>query len=189
MARLFVALDLPASFKASLEPYLAGLRGARFINPQMAHITLSFLGEVSPAHEHDIVNALAPIRTEPFDLHFEGLDTFGDRRRVRNLHLKVAPSRPLQELQHSVARAMSRCGVEDEHRRYTPHVTLARFKSADPVLIARYVQEMGRVSLPPVTVRGFTLFESHLLTTGAHYDPLMEFGGDNEIALAEPVYA
>lgn len=185
MARLFVALDVPPLIKQMLEGLQGGVPGARWVNSDMFHITLAFLGEVDSRSEADIISALAPVTVKPFDLTFDGLDTFGDKKRVRSIHVRVKNTPELNALQHSVVHALKRLGFESEHKRYTPHVTLARLKFCDMARVGRFIEETGPVRLPPVTVRGFTLFESHLAHTGAHYLPRCEFGGDNEIAHAE----
>jgi len=187
MARLFVALEIPPLIKQMLESVQGGVPGARWVNSDMFHITLAFLGEVDARAEADIISALAPVTVKPFDVSFGGIDTFGDKKRIRSIHVRVKTSPELNALQHSIAHALKRLGFEPEHKRYTPHITLARLKFCDAARVGRFVEEASLLSLPPMTVRGFTLYESHLAHTGAHYLPQCEFGGENEIAHAEAV--
>lgn len=179
MARLFVALALPPSLALRLERLCGGVPGARWVAPEAMHITLAFLGEVDPHMEDDIVAALSPIRVSPFDVGLGPLGAFGDGHRSRTIHVEVERSPALLTLQHSIAHALERLGFKPERRRYTPHITLARLKRADPEHVARYLSEGIPMALPRLGVNSFTLFESHLAHTGARYADRITFGMDN----------
>ncbi len=184
MARLFIACDLPPLIKQRLDLIASGLPGAKWVSPHSHHITLCFLGDAPPPQLSDVVAALAPIKCPEMTLKFDGFNTFGDKK-LRNLHIKLTMTEELKVLQRSISHAMRQIGFEIEARRFVPHVTLARLKTTDALSVARYVEAMSPLALPPLKVRGYTLFESHLAHTGAVYDPVCEFGGDNDIANGE----
>lgn len=181
MARLFIACDLPPLVKHRLDAISTGLPGAKWVSPESHHITLCFMGEAPPPQLSDVIAALAPIKCPDMVLKFEGLNTFGDKK-PRNLHVRVGMTDALKVLQQSVSHAMRRVGFEIESRRFVPHVTLARLKNTDPHAVAQYVEALGHLDLPPLKIKGYTLFESHLAHTGALYDPICTFGDDNDIA-------
>jgi len=180
MARLFIACDLPPLLKQRLDRLSWGLQGAKWVTPDSHHLTLCFLGDAPPPDIRDVIAALAPIKCPEMELPFEGLNTFGDKK-PRNLHIRLAATEQLKTLQRSISHAMRTIGFELEHRKYTPHVTLARLKNAEPRDVAEYVEMMSPLDLPPLLVKGFTLFQSHLAHTGAQYEALCTFGGDNDI--------
>ncbi len=179
MARLFVALALPSSIRERLALLSGGIPGARWVDPTAMHITLAFLGAVDGRQEADIASALAPIRFEPFDVGLGPLGAFGDGQRSRSIHMEVERSKPLLTLQHRITHALEGLGFHPEHRRYMPHITLARLKRADTDRVARFLSQGTPFGLPRLGINGFTLFESHLAHTGARYEERVMFGMDN----------
>ncbi len=142
------------------------------------HITLAFLGEV----EDSILETLGPAleRTaaefEPFPLRLEGLGAFPNPGRPRVLWVgATGPGvETLKALHGAVARAAKECGCPPEDDRFSPHVTLARFKpgrgpSPDlRPLVARH-KEWSAGSLE---VARIVLFASRLGPQGPSYSPL-----------------
>ena len=85
MPRLFVALDLPAAVKRSLEPLGKGLGDVRWLLPEQQHLTLRFIGDVDNGAMHDVVEALATVPARPFQLMLKGLGHFPPRGEPRVL--------------------------------------------------------------------------------------------------------
>lgn len=185
MARLFVALALPFSLRERLSHLSGGVPGARWVDPAAMHITLAFLGAVDGRQEVDVAAALAPLRFEPFDVGLGPLSAFGDGHRSRSIHIEVERTKPLLTLQHRITHALEGLGFHPDHRRYMPHITLARLKRADTDRVARFLSQGTPFGLPRLGINSFTLFESHLAHTGAQYEERMIFGLDN-VALDKP---
>jgi len=173
--RLFIALDLPASFRDRLTMVQGGLPGARWVAPESLHLTLRFVGDASHDMAEDLVAALSRIRANAFDLTLSGMGIFGDRRRARMLWVGAEPSAPLRHLQAKIEQAAQSAGLGAEHRKFHPHVTIARLKDAPRGRLEGFIADHGGLYLPPFTVDGFTLFRSHLGSEGARYEPLVEF--------------
>jgi 2'-5' RNA ligase superfamily protein len=70
---------------------------------------------------------LGRVKRGAFDLHLEGLTSFGGRK-PRAVVAAVAQERALLDVQAEHERLMQRIGLEPEGRKYTPHVTLARLR-------------------------------------------------------------
>lgn len=147
--RTFVAIPLPPPVGESLVRLQEALRpklpGVRWATTPPFHITLAFLGDVADAElaavSQAVSTACAPFA--PFELHLEGLGVFPDLRRPRVLWagVTVPEDSPLARLQTAVAAAVSRVGYPPDSERFSPHVTLGRFKpergrSAPPSLAA-----------------------------------------------------
>ena len=89
--RLFVAVEASdatraglRALRARLEPRLAASRPPRvtWVNPDTAHVTLRFLGEVADDLAPALVSALAPeFPVAPFDVRFDRLGAFPGVRR------------------------------------------------------------------------------------------------------------
>ena len=117
MPRLFVALDLPASVKKSLEPLGKGLGDVRWLLPEQQHLTLRFIGDVDHGAMHDVAEALATVPARPF-------------RRCRRLTFRCAASRArsgsgrqsaeLAGLKRRIDRALREAAVPAETRKLRP---------------------------------------------------------------------
>ena len=128
MPRLFTAIEVPSEVGDWLSLVRGGLPGARWIEPESYHITLSFIGDIDDAAARDIAEALAGLRRRAFGVEIEGFGTFGGAR-PKSLHARVVPAPALLELQATQERLLRRLGAPLEARHYTPHVTLARLRS------------------------------------------------------------
>ncbi|MDC8832081.1 RNA 2',3'-cyclic phosphodiesterase [Alteromonas gilva] len=175
--RYFIGLDLSPADKLALEnwrdkslpemPYnkppaksKQPERHLRPVPPANYHVTLCFLGSISPRQLEKTCQLLDDVTAAPFELTF---DNTGYWSGPKIFH--VAPSvipEPLTHLAsqtHSVAR---RAGIGVERREYRPHVTLIRNVKSDfpaplfvPQLTCRFSQ--------------FHLFESVSGNSGVHY--------------------
>jgi len=68
-----------------------------------------------------------------------------------------------------------RSGQPPESRKFLPHVTLARFRTAHPDRIYSFVERNGLLQAGPVTIDRFVLFESHIGKGGPHYEELADY--------------
>ena len=151
---VFVALSLPATARAALGELCAGLRfsargkDARFVDPENYHVTLRFLGAISPSLVEAVVGrigAAGKARPAPACGY---LGCAGLPRRSR-AHVFVAtlndPNGELASLYQALSDALVQVGFPGEQRPFLPHVTLARFKKATDVralvAVARVPQE------------------------------------------------
>lgn len=171
MLRLFVALDLPDTVKGSLMQLCFGVPGARWRRIDQLHLTLRFIGEVDGAMARDIVDALGRVDGPSFTLSLRGIGHFGDRKRPRVLWAGVDGSPELKRLQGKVARALQEVGLEDEHRKFHPHVTLARLQGARMADITGFESMCGGYAALSVPVDSFVLYSSYLSGEGAIYTP------------------
>ncbi len=128
MPRLFTALEVPPPVALALSFLRGGLPGARWIDPENYHITLSFIGDIDDALARDIAEALEGVRRRSISVEIDGLGAFGGAR-PRALYARVEPNDGLLELQGAQERLLRRLGASPENRQYTPHVTLARLRA------------------------------------------------------------
>jgi len=158
--RLFFALWPDEGVRDALVALTRGaLRRGRAVAHENLHITLVFLGAVSPQGRDCAEAAAGGVVGAPFTLT---LDRLGSFRRAQILW--SAPSEvpsALYDLVGALNRGLMRCGFEPDARAYRAHVTLAR-------------KVRGRVpqtTHEPVAwhVDWFHLIESHTRSDGARY--------------------
>ena len=175
MIRLFVGIPLPEEVRQRLHTLSVGLQGARWISPENMHLTLRFIGEVDEVQASDIDDALSGIHGSAFDISLSSIEAFGRSHMVHTIWAAVSGGPALSHLQGKVERALVLSGLEPEHRKYTPHVTLARVRKSPKGKAAIWLAGHEGLTTPPFSVHKFVLFRSHLGRQGAHYEALVEY--------------
>ncbi len=173
--RLFVGIPFPDDIRDRLGGLSGGLPGARWVRPENLHISLRFIGETAGGDEIDIDQALGAVGFEAFEVTLAGVGCFDRRGRVHVVWAGVENPESLMRLQGKVESALVRFGLEPEHRKYKPHVTLARMKKGAPREVGQYLEAQNGFTAGPFTVARFTLFESHLGSGGPHYRALADY--------------
>ncbi|MEU3731221.1 RNA 2',3'-cyclic phosphodiesterase [Streptomyces sp. NPDC033538] len=177
--RLFAAVLPPEDVAAALAVEVAALRklpgadGLRWTGRQGWprggaadwHFTLAFYGEVDDDLVPDLSARLerAAHRTAPFELALRGGGHFGHGRVLwAGAEGDLAALRLLADRAESAAR---RAGVPmGEHRRYKPHLTVARGRAAFDV--APYVEALDGFTSRAWTVTDLALVRSDLPRSG-----------------------
>ena len=125
--RLFIAIN----FNASTRSHLIDLRDelcsrserGNFSLPENLHVTLAFIGEVSPGKVDRIEAILETITFSPFEATIDRLGTFAHGKLwYAGLH----GYKPLIQVQQEITHKLASGGFEMDGRKYRPHVTLGR---------------------------------------------------------------
>jgi len=168
--RLFIGLHPPPAIREELAALAIGMPGARWLAADNIHLTLRFLGEVSPADAEDLDAALRALKAAPAPVHLQGIGTFGQGRKVNTVWVAAARDPALLHLRDRVEAAVQRAGFAPEGRKFVPHVTLARLKAPDPTRLEGFIAAHNDRAFAPFTAEAVTLFESHLTRAGAEYE-------------------
>lgn len=173
--RLFVAIELPDDLKTALGRLRTDVPGARWVPPEQLHLTLAFLGEVEEETAGKLGERLSLIHTPPFQLNFSGTGCFPNRHRPRVLWAGLEPHPRLMHLAAGVHGAVLACGIPQEERPFSPHITLARLKFPAAREVDAFLDMSQKPELPPFPVREITLFQSRLTPQGAVHIPVRTF--------------
>jgi len=168
MPRIFTGVEIPSDIGQALSMLRGGLPGARWITPDNYHLTLRFIGDVDDVTAQEVASLLGRVRRGAFQLHLEGLTSFGGRR-PRAVVATVAPEQALLDVQAEHERLMQRMGLEPEGRKYLPHVTLARLRDSSSLDVADYLSARGYFRTAPFPVSRFVLFSSRNSVGGGPY--------------------
>ncbi|GGK73178.1 RNA 2',3'-cyclic phosphodiesterase [Streptomyces flaveus] len=168
--RLFAAVLPPEDVTAELAVVvgqlekLPGAEGLRWTGRPGWHFTLAFYGEVDDELVPELSARLerAARRTDPFALELRAGGHFGGRALWIGATGDVGTMRLLAERAEAAAR---KAGVPiEEHRRYRPHLTVARSRgSAD---FAPYTALLHDFAGRPWTVAELCLVRSNLPKSG-----------------------
>jgi 2'-5' RNA ligase len=176
--RLFVALRPPPDVREPLLAVMSGIEGARWQTDNQLHLTLAFLGEVDRHGLDAATDALATLDAPPLDLGLGQFGTFDTERpgRTAALWIGVEPADPLAALARSTRTALRRAGLLPDPRKFTPHITLARFGSAG-ASSERLRPWLTHAPTPRASwlAAAFHLVESTLGSEGAHYNPIASY--------------
>jgi RNA 2',3'-cyclic 3'-phosphodiesterase len=176
--RLFVAIPLEQRVSGEIQKVSDSLRSVagriRWTAPESWHITLQFLGNVTPEQLPCLMAHLGKVQSQRISIQLGGIEVF-DRAGV--LFVGVTVSEKLAALQRNVSSATEACGFAPESRPYHPHITLARVK--DHALM-RQLRELiaGRSRQPAFgtfEAEEFLLYESLLDRGGSRYEIRAQF--------------
>jgi 2'-5' RNA ligase len=180
--RSFIAIELSREIKLGLariqDELKSGSRApAKWVDPDIIHLTLKFLGNI-PA---DTIGSLTAALGEAcrgvtsFRVEVGGLGVFPNPRRVQVVWVGLAGDvEKLVQLQKRVDAALAPLGFPPESRPFVPHLTLARVRDrAAP----DQRQELGRLvtTNPSATVGSLqvdavNLMKSQLTREGPVYN-------------------
>ena len=169
MPRLFTAIEVPQTTGMLLSLLRGGLPGARWIDVENYHLTLSFIGDIDDSLARDVAEALDGIRRSAIEITIQGVDAFGGDR-PKTLYARVQPVPTLMELQAAQERLLRRLGVPMDNRQYTPHVTLARLRhEATARTTADWLALRGGSGRMTFTAERFVLYSSRDSVGGGPY--------------------
>ena len=181
MLRSFIAMEIPAEIQNAIAHSTAPLKNTlpkpliRWVAPQNVHLTLKFLGDVSPANLERLAEA---IKTEAashgmFSISVGGLGAFPTQRRARVIWIGLDAPPALAALQRGVDAAAAQLGYPKEERPFSPHLTIGRVAqtaSASDLQLIRSALESTKVGiLGTVRVQAIHIFKSDLQPGGSVY--------------------
>ena len=181
--RTFIALEIPRELQQIIHKETVPLRKSigglvRWVPPENMHLTLKFLGNISPASV-DILTQM--IRAEAnschsFIMQVGGLACFPSPKRPRVLYIGLQAPADLEALQHGIESATQRLGYEAEARNFSPHLTIGRVRqnisTSDQHKIRRAIEEIQIDSLGTARVDSVHLYNSDMKPTGSVYTRL-----------------
>lgn len=159
--RLFVAINLPEPVKKyvlSLQKLFADIGSFSFV--QDCHLTLKFLGEVSPAKAEKVRTKLSAVTPTQFALTLDKFGIFPSEEFARVLWVGVKPVEPVAALAEQIDATLQPLFPKEDQ--FHPHLTIARIKSiADKEKFLKTVHET-RIDQKKFAVENFKLVQSIL---------------------------
>jgi RNA 2',3'-cyclic 3'-phosphodiesterase len=187
--RLFAAVpvsddvrELMHSLRAAIEPIGWTVR---WVDPDLAHLTVKFFGDTRPEHVGTLESklAFAAERSSSFALTATGFQLLGPRKQPNVLSLAIdgtpddaqAMERFKSLVQH-VERQTSGVGAGGNQRGFMAHLTLGRFKDREGAP-ADALTTLASVAVPDVRfdVDRLLLVRSVLSQTGPTYSTIGEW--------------
>lgn len=183
LIRSFIAIEIPLEIQQNIYKETSKFRKeidglVRWVPVENMHLTLKFLGDVSPSSVEFLMQML---RTEAdhvsgFTLHVTGLGSFPSLKRPRVIYIAIHAPAALDALHRGIESASRRLGYDSEERPFSPHLTLGRVKqnitAGDQQKIRRCIEGTQVDVLGTARVDSVHLYKSELKPSGSVYTRL-----------------
>ncbi len=177
--RSFIAVDTSEQVKYELSRLLSELKAkivlnVKWVKPEQMHLTLAFLGEVSPDFLEKTKAQLNGVAYgfRQFKCQLKGLGAFPSSQRARVIWAGVAyGAEELRKVQSAVVRGLTGIGYKPEKRPFSPHLTLGRLKAVASLASLNETDFISSVW----QIRELILFKSELYPDGPVYTALGKF--------------
>jgi RNA 2',3'-cyclic 3'-phosphodiesterase len=181
--RAFIAIDLPPPLREKLDAVIGELQtvssgAVRWVPAKNIHLTLKFLGDISPANLQVLSKILAveAQNCPPFEMGVGGVGAFPNDRRPRVVWVGVKAPPVLENLQRNIESETRRLGYTPEERPFSPHLTIGRVthnaKPQDIRQLSETLVNLDTGNLGHINVDKIFLYRSDLYPSGAVYRPL-----------------
>lgn len=181
--RSFIAIEIPLEIQQNIYKETTSLRReldglVRWVASENVHLTLKFLGDVSPSNVEFLIQML---RNEAesvngFTIHWTGLGSFPSLKRPRVIYIGIHAPAGLEALHRGVETASRRLGYTSEERPFSPHLTLGRVRqnisAVEQQKIRRRIEATQVDVLGTARVDSVHLYKSELKPTGSVYTRL-----------------
>lgn len=182
--RAFIAIEIPHEIRAAIQVLIADLRqtinrsSIRWVPTQNIHLTLKFLGDVSPANIEILKQMLSTeaAQVDPFSINIGTLGVFPNLQRTRVVWIGIEVPAALETLHRSIESATRRLGYESDNRPFSPHLTIGRINQRTSNTEKKQIRDaLERVhvgNLGEAVVNAVHLFRSDLQSSGVIYTRL-----------------
>jgi len=171
--RLFIAFDVAEEAREHILKLQKQLKGAKLTLTKNFHLTLKFLGEVTPVDAEDVKKRLANVKFKPFTAKLDGTGIFPSDKMIRVVWAEITPHDIIRELQKQIDDALH--GMFPKEKQFTPHLTIARVKTVEDK--EQFAALIKNLKVEPITfeVTEFKLIESQLTPEGPKYRDVAKY--------------
>jgi 2'-5' RNA ligase len=174
--RLFIACPVPEDVRTWVRDEVPRneFEGARWTPSENQHLTLTFLGNTPAEKVEDVVRVCSAAAKGFSAAHVSlaGLGVFPTLRRARVLWVGLRDSeRLLERLERDLSIRLAELGWPREDRSFTPHLTVARFRTPQRLEGLPELPEEA----PGFEVDSFGLYRSFPSPQGSRYEIVERF--------------
>lgn len=175
LIRTFIAVELDPSFREEIRQIQERFSefDLKFVNPEIVHITLKFLGDIKESMIAPVADALDSIMCEPFEAKIKGIGVFPKPSNPKVLWLGATGN--FETLHAEVESVLKPFKFKEEDRAFTAHATLARvkfLKKYQKNALEDILKELKDIELGSMRVDKVLLKKSTLTPEGPIYETL-----------------
>jgi len=180
--RSFIAFDVndePVRKRmADMQSLLVRTRAhLKLVKPQNIHVTLRFLGNITPNMVEKIFEEMKRVQFTPFDVKINGLGAFPHLRYPRVVWAGITEGADqLRDIFSQLEPRLRNLGFAPNTKGFSPHLTVARVKSRrNKAELAKFVNENADCEFGTIKADCLKLKRSNLTPRGPIYSVLKEF--------------
>ena len=176
--RCFIAIDLDKKAKEELSKVQEEIERenkdkmkANFVNPDILHLTLRFLGEIDDARVNRIKEILKQLKIEKFNARLNGLGVFPSSNFIRVVWVGLEPKQKFIEIHNMIDTELEKLKMKRDER-FESHVTLARIKWLQDK--RKFLEKLKKIKVNPIEfcVDSIKLKKSTLTKEGPIYEDI-----------------
>ncbi len=151
----------------------------KLVKPQNIHITMRFLGNISPSMVSSIHEEMEKISFTSFDVEIKGLGAFPSLRYARVIWAGIQKGADeLANIFNQLEPRLRRLGFRPDPKGFSPHLTITRVKTGrNKAQLAQCVQNLEDYEFGVVKADCLKLKKSVLTPRGPIYSTLREVCG------------
>jgi 2'-5' RNA ligase len=179
--RSFIAFDIENELvlkKITEMQNLLAKTGAdlKLVEPKNIHVTLRFLGNISPDMAEKIFLEMKKVKFAPFDIKLQGLGAFPNVRYPRVVWAGMTQgAEQLRNIFNQLEPRLRSLGFQPDPKGFSPHLTIARVKSGrNKAELAKFLIENANYEYGIIKAECLRLKRSDLTPKGPIYSTLKE---------------
>ena len=150
------------------------------VKPQNIHLTIRFLGDISPAMVNSIYEEMKQVSFSPFTVELNGLGAFPKLTYPRVIWAGI--TKGADELRNVFSQLEPRLrglGFKPDNKGFSPHLTIARVRTGrNKAELVKVIQELENYEFGTVTATCLRMKKSELTVRGPIYSTLKEVCGN-----------
>jgi 2'-5' RNA ligase len=176
--RVFIALELPEKIKIELEKIQQELKragvAAKWVKPELSHLTLAFLGSITPEKIEVVSQILQTVSQEisPVRLSFHQLDCFPSSAKSKVIFVALQGELgKLNALAIKIRKQLKTAEIYFDEKPFVAHLTLGRIKIPQDLRAV-----IGQIKIERQEFFGdkISLVKSTLTPSGPIYEKIVE---------------
>ena len=181
--RIFIAVEIPEAIKEKISYIEQELKGEvekiKWVNPELVHFTLKFLGEISEEGLRKVKEITLQIarKYSPFTLNIEGMGVFPGYSSPRVIWIGVDEGKEMiGKLAEKLDKELGKVGFVREKREWVPHLTVGRVKFLrEKEKLKELIYSREKIEVGKMKVENLSIIQSHLSPKGPIYKTIEKF--------------
>ena len=148
----------------------------KLVEPKNIHITIRFLGNISPGIVEKIFKAMENVNFKPFTVEIRGLGAFPSLRFPRVVWAGIKRGEEeLKGIFEQLEPQLRKLGFQPDPKGFSPHITIARVKTGrNKAELAKTLKELAEKEFGVMIAKCLRLKKSTLTPRGPIYTTLKE---------------
>jgi len=177
--RAFIAIDTKAFPKLiQLAQELKQTKAnIKLVEPENIHITLKFLGDTDENLIEEINKIIEESvqKTKPFEIQLKNTGVFPNQNYIKVIWIGIHNGEKIAEIAQQIDEKLVELGFEKEKRPFSPHLTIARVKSAENKdRLLNIINKYQDATFQEIKIESIKLKKSKLTPKGPIYTTIRD---------------